>query len=156
MSARLGASLRIALLTACLPLAACGGDDGGATGDAGPDAMLGDPDTLVGRFNVDLVAPVAATPETPASDGYTSVLKTMQIMTDKGLVERDDSTRPQIYKARDSQDRTQKQMLTDLIQRVYGGSVRALVLHAIGTRNPTAADVDAMQKLLDRFERGEK
>jgi BlaI family transcriptional regulator, penicillinase repressor len=88
--------------------------------------------------------------------GYTSVLKTMQIMTEKGLVERDDTVRPQIYKARYSQDRTQKQILTDLIQRVYGGSVRALVLHAIGTRNPSPADLEAMQKLLDRFERGEK
>jgi BlaI family penicillinase repressor len=88
--------------------------------------------------------------------GYTSVLKTMQIMTEKGLVERDDSSRPQIYRARYSQDRTQKQILTDLIQRVYGGSVRALVMHAIGTRNPSQADLDAMQKLLDRFERGEK
>jgi predicted transcriptional regulator len=88
--------------------------------------------------------------------GYTSVLKTMQIMTEKGLVERDDSSRPQIYRARYSQDRTQKQILTDLIQRVYGGSVKALVMHAIGTRNPSQADLDAMQKLLDRFERGEK
>ena len=88
--------------------------------------------------------------------GYTSVLKTMQIMTEKGLVERDDSRRPQIYRARYSQDRTQKQILTDLIQRVYGGSVKALVMHAIGTRNPTQADLDAMQKLLDRFERGDK
>jgi BlaI family transcriptional regulator, penicillinase repressor len=88
--------------------------------------------------------------------GYTSVLKTMQIMTEKGLVERDDTVRPQIYKARYSQDRTQKQMLTDLIQRVYGGSVRALVLHALGTRNLSPADLEAMQKLLDRFERGEK
>jgi len=88
--------------------------------------------------------------------GYTSVLKTMQIMTEKGLVERDDSRRPQIYRARDSQDRTQKQILTDLIQRVYGGSVKALVMHAIGTRNPSQADLDAMQKLLDRFERGDK
>jgi len=88
--------------------------------------------------------------------GYTSVLKTMQIMTEKGLVERDDTVRPQSYKARYSQDRTQKQILTDLLQRVYGGSVRALVLHAIGTRNPSPADLEAMQKLLDRFERGEK
>ncbi|HKE84161.1 MAG TPA: BlaI/MecI/CopY family transcriptional regulator [Vicinamibacterales bacterium] len=88
--------------------------------------------------------------------GYTSVLKTMQIMTDKGLVERDDSQRPQIYKAKYSQDRTQKQILTDLIDRVYGGSVRALVLHAIGTRNPSADDLDAIQKLLDRYERGGK
>ena len=87
--------------------------------------------------------------------GYTSVLKTMQIMTDKGLVERDDSQRPQIYRARYSEDRTQKQLLTDLIQRVYGGSVKALVMHAVGTRKPSDADLDAIEKLLDRFE-GEK
>src|SRR5687767_5514780 len=89
------------------------------------------------------------------STGYTSVLKTMQIMADKGLVERDDTQRPQIYRARYSQDRTQKQLLTDVIQRVYGGSVKALVLHAIGTRKPSAEDLEAIEKLLDRFE-GEK
>ena len=87
--------------------------------------------------------------------GYTSVLKTMQIMTDKGLVERDDRQRPQIYRARYSEDRTQKQLLTDLIQRVYGGSVKALVMHALGTRKPSDADLDAIEKLLDRYE-GEK
>jgi predicted transcriptional regulator len=85
--------------------------------------------------------------------GYTSVLKTMQIMTDKALVERDDAVRPQIYRARHSQDRTQKQLLTDLIQRAYGGSVKALVLHAIGTRKPSAEDLEAIEKLLDRYER---
>jgi len=87
--------------------------------------------------------------------GYTSVLKTMQIMTDKGLVERDDRQRPQIYRARYSEDRTQKQLLTDVIQRVYGGSVKALVMHAVGTRKPSDADLDAIEKLLDRYE-GEK
>jgi predicted transcriptional regulator len=76
-------------------------------------------------------------------------------MADKGLVERDDSVRPQIYRARQSEDRTQKQLLTDLIQRAYGGSVKALVLHAIGTRKPSAEDLEAIEKLLDRFE-GEK
>jgi predicted transcriptional regulator len=84
--------------------------------------------------------------------GYTTVLKTMQIMTEKGLVDRDDSVRPQIYRARFSQDRTQKQMLTDLIQRAYGGSVKALVLHAIGTRRPSAADLHAVEALLDKLE----
>ena len=84
--------------------------------------------------------------------GYTSVLKTMQIMTDKGLVERDDTGRPQIYRARHSQTRTQKELLRDLIERVYGGSVKALVLHAIGTRKPSAKDLDAIRSLLDRFE----
>ena len=87
--------------------------------------------------------------------GYTTVLKTMQIMADKGLVDRDETVRPQIYRARQSADRTQKQLLTDLIQRVYGGSVKALVLHAIGTRKPSADDLEALEKLLDRFE-GEK
>ncbi|HVV86566.1 MAG TPA: hypothetical protein VHE35_26090 [Kofleriaceae bacterium] len=69
--------LLLASVTACAgasAIAACGGDDGGATADAGVDAMLGDPDTLVGQFTVDLVAPVAATETEPASDGYTSVL----------------------------------------------------------------------------------
>jgi predicted transcriptional regulator len=84
--------------------------------------------------------------------GYTTVLKTMQIMADKGLVDRDDTVRPQIYRARYSQDRTQKQLLADLIQRVYGGSVRTLVLHAIGTRKPTSEELEAIEKLLERFD----
>jgi predicted transcriptional regulator len=84
--------------------------------------------------------------------GYTTVLKIMQIMADKGLVDRDDTVRPQIYRARYSEDRTQKQLLTDLIQRVYGGSVKALVLHAIGTQKPSPEDLDEITKLLDRFE----
>lgn len=88
--------------------------------------------------------------------GYTTVLKTMQIMTEKGLVGRDETVRPQIYRARFSQDRTQKQMLNDLIQRAYGGSVKALVLHAIGTRKPSPADLEAIERLLDRFEGDKK
>ena len=86
--------------------------------------------------------------------GYTTVLKTMQIMADKGLVDRDDTVRPQIYRARYSEDRTQKQLLTDLIQRVYGGSVKALVMHAVGTQKPSAEDLEKIRKLLDRFEGG--
>jgi predicted transcriptional regulator len=88
--------------------------------------------------------------------GYTSVLKTMQVMTEKGLVERDETRRPQIYRARYSQDRTQKQFVGDLIRRVYGGSVKALVMHAVGTRRPSPEDLEAIGKLLDRFEGGRK
>ena len=88
--------------------------------------------------------------------GYTSVLKTMQIMADKGLVERDDTQRPQIYRPRYSEERTQKQLLTDLIQRAYGGSVKALVMQAIGTRKPSSDDLEAIEKLLDRFEADKK
>ena len=84
--------------------------------------------------------------------GYTSVLKTLQIMTDKGLVERDDTVRPQVYRARYSQERTQKQLLADLIQRAYGGSIKALVLQAIGTKRPSAKDLEALERLLDKVE----
>jgi BlaI family transcriptional regulator, penicillinase repressor len=98
------------------------------------------------------VRDVQAILERSKPTGYTTVLKTMQIMADKGLVDRDDTVRPQIYRTRFSEDRTQKQLLTDLIQRVYGGSVKALVLHAIGTQKPSAEDLEKIKKLLDRFE----
>ena len=88
--------------------------------------------------------------------GYTTVLKMVQIMTEKGLVERDETVRPQIYRARYSQDRTQKQLLRDFIQRAYGGSVKALVMHALATRRSSAKDLEAIEKLLDRVEGGGK
>ena len=84
--------------------------------------------------------------------GYTTVLKMLQIMTEKGLVERDETVRPQIYRARYSQDRTQKQLLRDFIQRAYGGSVKALVMHALATKKSSSKDLEAIEKLLDRFE----
>ena len=88
--------------------------------------------------------------------GYTTVLKMLQIMTEKGLVERDETVRPQIYRARHSQDQTQKHLLRDLIQRAYGGSVKALVMHALGTRKASPADLEAIEKLLDKFDGGSK
>ena len=86
--------------------------------------------------------------------GYTTVLKMLQIMSEKGLVERDETVRPQIYRARYSQDRTQKQLLRDFIQRAYGGSVKALVMHALATKKSSPKDLEAIEKLLDRFEGG--
>jgi predicted transcriptional regulator len=88
--------------------------------------------------------------------GYTTVLKLLQIMTEKGLVERDESQRPQIYRARYSQEQTQKQLLRDLLQRAFGGSVKALVLQALSTKRSSKEELEAIEKLLDRFERGEK
>jgi predicted transcriptional regulator len=88
--------------------------------------------------------------------GYTTVLKMLQIMTEKGLVQRDETVRPQIYRARYSQEQTQRQLLTDLIQRAFGGSVRALVMQALATKKSSPEDLEAIEKLLDRFERGAK
>jgi len=88
--------------------------------------------------------------------GYTTVLKMLQIMTDKGLVKRDESVRPQIYRPSASQERMQRQLLRDLVQRVYGGSVKALVMHALGNSKSSPEDVEAVEKLLARTEGGRK
>jgi len=87
--------------------------------------------------------------------GYTTALKLLQIMTEKGLVERDESQRPQIYKPRYSQQQTQRQLLGDLLQRAFGGSVKTLVLQALSTKKTPPGELEAIEKLLDRFE-GEK
>jgi len=84
--------------------------------------------------------------------GYTTVLKMLQIMTEKGLVERDETVRPQIYWPQYSQERTQRQLLRDFIQRAYGGSVKSLVMHALATKKSSPQDLDAIEKLLARFE----
>ena len=81
--------------------------------------------------------------------GYTTVLKMLQIMTEKGLVERDETVRPQIYRAKSSQEQTQRQLLRDLIQRAYGGSVKALVLQALGTSKTSPETLQEIEKLLD-------
>jgi predicted transcriptional regulator len=86
--------------------------------------------------------------------GYTTVLKMLQIMTEKGLVERDETVRPQIYRPKASQAQTQRQLLRDLIQRAYGGSVKALVMQALGTSKTPPQTLDAIEKLLDETEGG--
>ena len=84
--------------------------------------------------------------------GYTTVLKMAQIMLEKGLVERDDSERPQIYRVAQTRERTQRQLLRDLTERAFGGSVKALVLQALATRKSTPQELDQIEKLLERFE----
>ena len=84
--------------------------------------------------------------------GYTTVLKLLQIMTEKGLVERDESQRPQIYRARYTREQTQRQLLRDLLNRAFGGSVKALVLQALATKRSSPEELEAMEKLLDRYE----
>jgi BlaI family penicillinase repressor len=84
--------------------------------------------------------------------GYTTVLKMLQIMTDKGLVDRDESVRPQIYRARYSRSNTQRRLLTDLLHRAFDGSVRELVLQALATRKSSPQELEAIEELLDRLE----
>ena len=84
--------------------------------------------------------------------GYTTVLKLLQIMHEKGLVTRDETQRPQIYRARYAREHTQRQLLHDLAQRAFGGSVKALVLQALATRKSSLEELEEIEKLLDRME----
>src|SRR5215468_1724652 len=88
--------------------------------------------------------------------GYTTVLKMLQIMTAKRLVDRDETTRPQVYRCRYSREQTQRHLVRDLLQRAFYGSVKALVMQALATRKSSAKDLDAIEKLLDRIEGGSK
>ena len=88
--------------------------------------------------------------------GYTTVLKFLQIMTGKGLVERDETRRPQIYRARYSQEQTQRQLLRDLVHRAFGGSLKALVLQALATKKSSPEELEAIEMLLERVEGGRK
>lgn len=84
--------------------------------------------------------------------GYTTVLKLLQIMTEKGLVNRDETQRPQIYRARYAREHTQRQLLHDLVQRAFGGSVKVLVLQALASRKSSPEELEEIEKLLDRTE----
>jgi predicted transcriptional regulator len=88
--------------------------------------------------------------------GYTTVLKLIQIMTDKGLVTRDEDQRPQIYRARYRREQTQRQLLRDLMERAFGGSVKALVLQALATKKSSPEELEQIERLLDRMEGGTK
>lgn len=88
--------------------------------------------------------------------GYTTALKLLQIMTEKGLVERDESVRPQIYRPSVPQEQTQRQLVRDLLHRAFGGSVKALVLQALATKKSSPEELAAMEKLLDRMEGDKK
>jgi len=81
-----------------------------------------------------------------------TILRMLQIMTEKELVMRDDTVRPQIYRPRYSQQQTQTHLVKDLIQRAFDGSVKEMVLRALSTRRPSPKTLKAMEKLLEEFE----
>jgi BlaI family penicillinase repressor len=81
--------------------------------------------------------------------GYTTTLKLMQIMAEKGLVTRDESARTHVYEARVSQEHTQRQLVNDLMDRAFGGSAAELVLRALSTRRTSAEELREIRKLID-------
>lgn len=91
-----------------------------------------------------------------AEAGYTTILKMLQIMAAKGLVERDDSVRPQVYRARLAQEQTQRQLVTDLLDKAFGGSAKQLVMHALASKKASEEELSQVERLLDKLERGRK
>jgi len=84
--------------------------------------------------------------------GYTTVLKLLQIMTDKQLVARDESDRTHIYRASFSEAATQRQLVDDLMHRAFGGSAMQLVMRALSGRQTSGADLAEIRRLLDEHD----
>lgn len=80
---------------------------------------------------------------------YTTALKLLQIMTDKGLVQRDEAERTHIYHARLSEEQTQRQLVRDLLDRAFGGSSTKLVMQALATKRASAEELSEIRRLLD-------
>ncbi len=80
---------------------------------------------------------------------YTTALKLLQIMTDKGLVRRDETERTHIYHARLSEEQTQRQLVRDLLDRAFGGSATKLVMQALAARRATPEEMAEIRKLIE-------
>ena len=91
-----------------------------------------------------------------AVTGYTTVLKTLQIMTEKSLVERDESARTHVYRPRLSEQHTQRQLVRDLLGRAFGGSVQKLVVQALSTERATSGELREIRRLIEGMEKGKE
>jgi len=85
--------------------------------------------------------------------GYTTTLKLMQIMAEKGLVTRDERDRSHVYSAKLPKDQTQRQLVTDLVDRAFGGSAAALVLQALSAHPASSEELGEIQRLIDDYKR---
>lgn len=80
---------------------------------------------------------------------YTTALKLLQIMTEKGLVRRDETERTHVYQARLSEEQTQRQLVRDLLDRAFGGSATKLVMQALAARRASAEELSEIRRLIE-------
>jgi BlaI family penicillinase repressor len=85
---------------------------------------------------------------------YTTVLKMLQIMAEKGLVRRDEKNRAHIYDASRPREWTQSQLAGDLLQRAFGGSAKGLIMGALSARKASREELAEVRKLLEEYEEG--
>lgn len=88
--------------------------------------------------------------------GYTTVLKFMQIMAEKGLLERDETNRAHVYKAKLAQEQTQRQLVHHLLDRAFGGSAAQLMMQALAGRKASSGEILQMRQMLEKFEKGKE
>ena len=88
--------------------------------------------------------------------GYTTVLKLLQIMTEKGIVRRDETERAHIYEARAPREETENVLVGDLLDRAFAGSASALVLRALSAKKASTQELAKIRKLLDELEGGKR
>ena len=88
--------------------------------------------------------------------GYTTVLKLLQIMTEKGLVARDESDRTHVYEARYGEADTQRQLVDDLLDRAFGGSAMQLVMSALSSRRTSRKDLAEIRRLIEERQGGSR
>jgi predicted transcriptional regulator len=84
--------------------------------------------------------------------GYTTTLKMMQVMCEKGLLRRDDTQKPQQYSPAVPEEQTQQQIVGEVIRKVFGGSTRKLVMHAVQSDKISRDELNEIRKLLDELE----
>jgi len=85
--------------------------------------------------------------------GYTTVLKLLQIMARKGLVARDERERTHVYQAALAQEQTQRQLVTDLLERAFDGSASQLILQALAARRTSPDEMDEIRRVIDKAQR---
>lgn len=88
--------------------------------------------------------------------GYTTTLKLMQIMAEKGLVTRDETARTHIYAAKVSRDKTQKRLVADLLDRAFGGSAAALVMQALSTHPTSPEELREIGQLIADYKKEQR
>ena len=87
---------------------------------------------------------------------YTTVLKMLQIMAEKGIVQRNEDARAHLYQAAKPREWTQRQLAGDLLERAFGGSAKSLMMGALGARKTSKEELAEIRKLLDDYERDVK
>lgn len=87
------------------------------------------------------------------SIGYTSVLKLLQIMTEKGTVRRNEDQRAHVYEACEPAAKTKRDLASDVLQRVFEGSASQLMLHALAGRPTSREEIKELRRMLDEHER---